>query len=63
MLQLAGVFCIAGLAAAGCSKATEDKIHSDEVIKKVEALGGSAAREPDDPNGPVKAISLSEKKV
>jgi hypothetical protein len=51
------------LVAGGCSRASQEKIRTDELIAKVDALGGSASREPDQPTGPVRNIDLSAKKV
>ncbi|HEY5314028.1 MAG TPA: leucine-rich repeat protein [Pirellulales bacterium] len=51
------------LVAVGCSRESQEKIRTDELIAKVEALGGTSSREPDQPTGPVRSIDLSEKKV
>lgn len=51
------------VAAAGCSEPAKEKRGSDQLIAKVESLGGEAMREPSDPNGPVRTIMLSDKNV
>lgn len=61
---LVWLFCLLGFSAVnGCGRGSEEKIHADKVIAKVDALGGTATREPDQPSGPVRDIDLSEKKV
>lgn len=51
------------LVAVGCNRQSSEKARSDELITKVENMGGEASREPNQPDGPVTIIDLSEKKV